>query len=440
MIKGGTDMKISIARRMILAAAGGTALNLVIAVHGQAEEVTLTFLVDNAPSTVKIAETLAADFTAKNPDITIEVESRPGGAEGDNLIKTRLATGEMTDVFLYNAGSLFQAINPEQNLVDLTDEPFQANVLDTFKTVVTTKGRVYGAPIQTAMGGGVLYNRKVYADLGLQIPKTWADFMKNNEAIKTKGGIAPVIQTFKDTWTSQLFVLGDFYNVLKAEPDFPERYTANQAKFATSAAALKGFQHQEDVFKAGHLNADFASATFDDGLRMVSKGEGAHYPMLTFAVGTIAETYKEYLNDVGFFALPGDDAAANGLTAWILAGIYIPKSTEHPEEAKKFLNFIGSVEGCESQTKAVGATGPYFVKGCTLPSDIPPAVTDLLAYFQKDGATAPALEFLSPIKGPALEQITVEVGSGIRPPADGAALYDEDVRKQALQLGIPGWQ
>ena len=71
---------------------------------------------------------------------------------------------------------------------------------------------------------------------------------------------------------------------------------------------------------------------------------------------------------------------------------------------------------------------------------MPPSVTDLVAYFKPGGKNAPALEFLSPIKGPSLEQITVEVGSGIRKPADGAALYDEDVRKQALQLGIPGWK
>jgi raffinose/stachyose/melibiose transport system substrate-binding protein len=63
----------------------------------------------------------------------------------------------------------------------------------------------------------------------------------------------------------------------------------------------------------------------------------------------------------------------------------------------------------------------------------------MMPYFEQDGSTAPALEFLSPIKGPLLEQITVEVGSGIRSAADGAALYDEDVRKQALQLGVEGW-
>ena len=66
-------------------------------------------------------------------------------------------------------------------------------------------------------------------------------------------------------------------------------------------------------------------------------------------------------------------------------------------------------------------------------------VADMMPYFQADGMTAPALEYLSPVKGPSLEQITVEVGSGIRPAADGAALYDQDVEKQAKQLGLPNW-
>jgi raffinose/stachyose/melibiose transport system substrate-binding protein len=79
-----------------------------------------------------------------------------------------------------------------------------------------------------------------------------------------------------------------------------------------------------------------------------------------------------------------------------------------------------------------------MVKGCDLPAQVPPAVTDLQKYVSEEKVT-PALEFSSPVKGPALEQITVEVGSGIRPATDGAALYDEDVKKQAQQLGLEGW-
>jgi len=60
------------------------------------------------------------------------------------------------------------------------------------------------------------------------------------------------------------------------------------------------------------------------------------------------------------------------------------------------------------------------------------------AYYT-DGKQSPALEFLSPVKGPNLENFTVEVGSGIVSAAKGASLYDQDVTKQAQQLGLKGW-
>ena len=79
-----------------------------------------------------------------------------------------------------------------------------------------------------------------------------------------------------------------------------------------------------------------------------------------------------------------------------------------------------------------------MVEGATLPADTLPAVLDIQAYIDS-GASAPALEFLSPIKGPNLEFLTVEVGSGLTTAEEAAALYDEDVVAQAQQLGLPGW-
>ena len=134
--------------------------------------ITLTFLVGNADGDVKPAQGLAEAFHAKNPDITVQVQQRPGGSEGDNIVKTRLSTGEMTDVFLYNSGSLFQALNPEQNLVPLTGESWTNQVEDAFKPVVSVGNELYGAPIESSFGGGVLYNKKVYEKLGLQVPTT----------------------------------------------------------------------------------------------------------------------------------------------------------------------------------------------------------------------------------------------------------------------------
>jgi raffinose/stachyose/melibiose transport system substrate-binding protein len=229
--------------------------------------------------------------------------------------------------------------------------------------------------------------------------------------------------------------------VSAAEPAFAADYTANRTKYATSPAAVKGFTHLQEVHDAGYLNSDFASAKMVDGLAQLASGKGAHYPILTSVVTSLAADHADTIGDIGLFALPGDDATTNGLTVWASAGVYIPKSTEGAklDAAKTFLAYIASPDGCAAFAQASPPSGPYMVKGCTLPADTPQAIKDMQPYIDAPGGSSLALEFLSPIKGPALEQITVEVGSGIRPAADGAALYDQDVKKQAQQLGLPGW-
>lgn len=401
-------------------------------------DVTLSVLIDTNPETIASFDAVSKAYMAKHPDVTFDVEQRTGGSEGDNIIKTRLATGEMADIFQYNSGSLFQALKPQETMADLSDLPSEAGILDTFKKVVTgPDGHVRGIPFGPAMGGGIFYNRKIYAELGLTPPKTWAEFMSNNEKVKAAGKVA-IAQTYGTTWTSQLFVLADFYNVQAEIPNFATDYTANKIKYANTPAALAGFSHLEEVAKAGLFNPDFGAATFDDGMRMVATGEAAHYPMLTFGIGNVQQNFPDNLKDLGFFAQPGTDAAKNGLTVWMPAALYVSSKSENVEEAKKFLDFIASKEACDLMAKAV-PSGPYLVEGCELPKDIPPVVADMLPYFGKDGKTGPALEFLSPVKGPALEQITVEVGTGIRSAKDAAALYDQDVEKQAKQLGLPNW-
>jgi raffinose/stachyose/melibiose transport system substrate-binding protein len=418
---------------LALAGCGGSS-------SGEDGEVTLDFLVDNQPTTVNIAEGLAADYHQQHPNVTIDVQTRPQGGAGDNVVKTRLATGEMSDLFLYNTGSLFQALSPDETMVPV-DEAVVSRINESFTPTVTAGDQVYGVPIGFAMGGGVLYNKAVYDELKLDIPKTWDEFMANNAKIKAAGTAAPVAQTYQETWTAQLFVLGDYHNVQEAEPSFAEDYTAGDTGYSSNEVADDGFEHLQEVNEAGYLNKDFASANYNDGIRMIAKGEAAHYPMLTDAIMEVAASYPKDLDDLGFFALPGEDADSAGLTVWTSSGLYIPTTTEDEEleAAEDFRAFVASKAGCASQARATTPGGPFMVDGCELPDDVPGAVKDLESYFEQEGATTPALEFLSPIKGPALEHICVEVGSGIRSAQDGAALYDEDVEKQAQQLGLEGW-
>lgn len=403
-------------------------------------KVNITFLTSNNPPQPDQAKALVAAFEKANPNISVKIDTQPAGTEGDNLMKTKLSTGDMDDVFYYNSGSLLQALHPDSTLVDLSKEAWVKDLSKDFKSVVSTDKGLYGAPYGTSFGGGVLYNKKVYAKLGLKVPTDWSEFISNSEKIKSDApDVAPIIQSFGDTWTSQLFVLGDFANVAQQDPKWAANYTANKAKYV-DAPALEGFNHQAESFKDGLYNKDFASMTNAQAMTALATGAGAQYPMLSALIATVQQNNPSQVGDIGFFALPADNAKDTAATIWQPNALYIPKTTTGAklDAAKKFVAFANSKEGCAVQNKTVTPAGPYVTSACKLPTDVAPLIGDIQKYFDS-GKTAPALEFLSPIKGPNLENITVQVGSGISTAKEGAALYDDDVKKQAQQLGLKGW-
>src|SRR5215212_5430567 len=371
--------------------------------------VTITFLHGNTDTEVASAKAVIDAFQAANPNITVKSDSRPGGSEGDNLVQ-------------------------------MDGEPWAGKLDKTYQDSTTVDGKLYGAPWGTAQGGAVLYNIPLYQKLGLQIPKTWDEFMANNEKIKKDGSAAPVEQTYGETWTSQLFVLGDYHNVEAAVPTFAADYTAGKSKYANTPAAQAGFQHIQEVHEAGYFNKDFASAKLNDGIKAVATGKAVHYPQLGGVSANIENVAPGKSKDVGFFPLPGDDASKNGMTIWPGNGLYIPKSVEGDklEAAKKFAAFVASQPGCDAYAKGTPPTGPFLTSDCKLPADVSQIAKDTQAAIES-GTASPALEFKSPIKGPALEQICIQVGTGQVDGKKGAELYDQDVKKQAQQLGLPGW-
>jgi len=399
---------------------------------------TITFQTGTDTASVATAKAMISAFEKQNPKITVKITASPAGTDGDNLVKTRLSTGEMSDVFSYNSGSLLKALNPDNTLVNLSDQSWVKDLDGQFKDVVSTDKGTYGAPYGSTFAGGVMYNKKVYEKLGLSVPTTWDQFISNSEKIKA-AGITPVEQTYGDTWTSQLTILGDFANITAQQKDWATQYTKHKESY-TEQPAFAGWQHLAELKQKDLLNKDFASATQANGLKALTDGTAAQYPMLTVALATIQQDSPSAINDIGIFALPAENASDTNLTVWESNGLYIPKSTTGAklDAAKKFVAFANSSEGCAVQAKTMSVSGPYSISTCKLPAAVPTAVTDIQQYI-KDGKASPALEFLSPIKGPNLEKIAIEVGSGITSAKDGAKQYDQDVEQQAQQLGIKGW-
>jgi raffinose/stachyose/melibiose transport system substrate-binding protein len=371
----------------------------------------------------------------KRYGIRTNIEIRIGGAEGETIVKTRLAAGDMSDIFIFNTGAKINDINPERNCVDLTSG-YSAKLDAPYITSSSVNGKLYSIPSDySAQGGVIFYNKKIYQRLGLQIPKTWKEFLANCDKVQATG-IPALLGTFKDTWTSQLIFLSEEYYIKAAMPNWPEQYTANRANYSNVPAALRSFEKLAETAK--YLNKDYLATNLSQGLEMIANGEVAHFSMQSHRVQPIDTDYPDKIGDIGIFAQPGDDPNNIGITAWMPAGFYIYKNSSKADAAKKWLDFLLTQEAYDLYSSKIKPGGPSVVKGLRLPSKAIPAILDMQPYFDA-GKYVPALEFESPVKGPNLEQLCIEVVTGRMTPKEAAIAYDQDVKKQAVLLNLPGW-
>ncbi|MEF2770962.1 MAG: ABC transporter substrate-binding protein [Blautia caecimuris] len=397
------------------------------------KEAELTLLID--PDTPTAGYQAVFDLCEEKTGIHIETEIRASGGDGDNQVKTRLASGEMTDLCVYNSGAKLGELNPEENFIDISGEEWADRLDDTFKAAVSAGSdtAVYGIPLTATYSGAILYNKELYEKYDLDVPHTWDDFIKNCETLKEAGETA-VIGSLGDSWTIQVPYLGDYYNVLAEEPDFSKEFEEGTAKYATTPAALRSFEKLEDL--QPYFNEDYTATTYADACDKLVNGEGAHWFILSQALSSIYELYGDEVNKIGLMGIPGDDPENHGLTVWEpTATIYGNANSEKKDDILRFMEFYISDEALDAFTEAQKPDGPYCIKGYELPEDAYDAVKQAQEYFDQ-GKTNVAMEYETSVKGTNCEYICSELATGQTTAEEAAQAYDDDCKKQATQLGL----
>lgn len=156
---------------------------------GGREPVTLrysSYLLDTAQAG-KVYFDAIAEFEKLHPQIQIEADF----IQNNNYtagIKIRLLGGEPMDVFDTWSPSLFEefrALRTDMYL-DLTGAEFLKEFYPNSLLPVTVGGRVYGAP-EVMHSDGLLYNKTLFDSLGLEVPRTWDEFLALCVKLKGKG-------------------------------------------------------------------------------------------------------------------------------------------------------------------------------------------------------------------------------------------------------------
>jgi raffinose/stachyose/melibiose transport system substrate-binding protein len=184
------------------------------------------------------------------------------------------------------------------------------------------------------------------------------------------------------------------------------------------------------------MNEDHMATTYDDGCDMMANGEAAQWIILTSALSNMNELYgADVVNKIGCFAIPGDDENNVGLTIWEPNAMYLNKNSEAKDAAEALMQFWISKAGLDTLAAAEPPVGPYVVKNYDLPDDVYTAVKDMNGYVAS-GQNGTALEFKTAVKGANCASICQELASGQTTAEEAAAKYDEDCKKQAVQLGL----
>lgn len=297
------------------------------------EDVTIRWMQFHVEYTNQVKQ-MAKAYEEEHPNVRIEVEVI--GDDYYDVLKTKASSGDMPDVFMtagYN-----EIVTYKDYVTDLSDQAFVAQIADGATECVSLDGKVVGLPVQMS-GNGIVYNKKIFEENGLQIPTTLTELEQVCEALQANG-ITPFANQFKDDW-----LLGQLVNYGFAGGEdttgFLEGLSAGTAKIAETEK-MKDIMNVLDVMlKYGQekpLDAGWneAAATF-------ALGEQAMIFEGIWAYDTIAEIAPDM--EVGMFALPmTDDAADTKLAADVNGVWHVSNTSAHPEVAKDILNWIVSSE------------------------------------------------------------------------------------------------
>ena len=303
---------------------------------------------------------------------------------------------------------------------------------------------VYGVPVGNAMGGGVLLQQDGLRASSASGPHDVGRV--HGQQREDQGGRASP-RSSRPTATPgprSCSCSATSTTSQADEPDWADKYTANQAKFADDAGRARGLRAPAGgASRPATSTSDFASATYADGPARSPTGEGAHYPMLTFALTEIVSNIPDNADDIGFFAMPGDDAASNaGMTTWAPGGALHRRrpprapSSRRPRSSWPSWRQPGGLRRADRGRRADRPVLRRGLRRCRTTCRRRSRTCGLLRQRRR-----PARRWSSSRRSRARpwSRSPSRSAPASRSAADGAALYDEDVKKQAQQLGLEGW-
>lgn len=383
-------------------------------------------------------EDVINDFNAKSAEtgVKIEVEKVAGGDQGNQIIKSRYAAGEMPDLQLYhNVNSALIELGKE-NFVDIGGEwvnNYDAEIINS--KACSSEGVVYGAPFGSVNVDGMYYNKKAFEKAGVEIPNNWDELLTACEKLKA-AGITPVYYSGKDSWTLQMIGHDAFEREAKdgkSMNEVMEEINTNKAKYADQDLFVDGLAKMKELVDKGYVNETYLSDTYDNAQEALANGTAAMYPAATWLSSELVKKFPDQLNDLGAFPMPFD--GNDIVPTWGPRTLLVTKTAKNHEAAQIFVDYLGSKEG--QQVFFQNISGVPLMKGIT--SNSTPPEVDLARYADERGKVLVWSDMKLYDFG-AYDKYCQDLLVGAKTPLEVAQEMDKETLKNAKAKGDTNFQ
>ncbi|QHA93435.1 ABC transporter substrate-binding protein [Bacillus sp. N1-1] len=282
-------------------------------------------------------------FKEEYPDIEVENAAVAGGA-GTNakaVLASRMQGDDPPATFQVHGGSELNdgwvAAGKMETLNNLYEsEGWENKFPEDLIDLVSKDGDIYSVPVNIHRGNVLWYNTSVFEENGVEPPTTFDEFFTAADQLQ-EAGVTPLALGDKEPWTATHLFETALLGTLGAD-DYKKLFTG-ELSFSDPKVKEAAENYKKML---SYVNEDHSSRNWQDASQLVADGEAAMNVMGDWAKGYFVNDLNlKVKEDFGWVATPGTE----GMFMVITDTFGLPKGVSNPEDVKKFLSVLGSVEG-----------------------------------------------------------------------------------------------
>lgn len=263
--------------------------------------------------------------------------------------------------------SLLDAMGQFPDLMEMRDTQLFADagllaelpksIVGLFDNIPSVDGTIYTAPLKAEVPQGIVYNKKMFRDWGLNEPATYQEFLELCKVIRNKG-VYPLVVGGKDLWhmgfwTNQLML----NNIYAKDQKWNRKRTAGQVSW-TDAGPKRVLQDLKMLWDNDYVVPGFMNIADHQTIDYMVSGKAVMMMSGPWMFNQLKQADPEF--EIGFFPVPDRQGHIYILglpqpSGWAMSSQAAVDSNK-AKVIEQFLHFFYSNEEYPKYLQAVSGT------------------------------------------------------------------------------------